>query len=272
MYVVLSGNGSTLPLPTSYGATFPSRWTTSAPVAPTGGSAIASMAPAPIAPFAPVAPAPEGAIASTIKPLIPLGQFRDTFIIAIDDEGICIVDQHVAHERVLFERVMERLTSGTLESQRMLVPMVLAKRLKAWWYATIATVGSVIGGAFGYAIGYFFFEAVGEPILKFYGKAEGFAEFAKLFNDYGVAILIIKGMTPFPYKVLTIMAGVTHMPLVPFILASIVARSMRFYLVAGLLYAFGEPIRDFIERRLSLVTTAFVVLLIGGFVAIRLFF
>lgn len=151
----------------------------------------------------------------------------------------------------------------------MLVPMVLAKREKAWEYAIIATVGSVIGGAFGYAIGYFLYDFIGEPLLRFYGYAGRFQEFANLFNEWGVWILIIKGMTPFPYKVLTILAGVTHMNFVAFMAASVVARSMRFFLVAGLLYWFGQPIREFIERRLSLVTTVFVVLLIGGFVAIR---
>jgi membrane protein YqaA with SNARE-associated domain len=154
----------------------------------------------------------------------------------------------------------------------MLIPMVIAERLKAWYYATIATVGSVIGGVFGYLIGYFFFEQIGRPILEFYGKAESFGEFTSWFNEWGVWILIIKGMTPFPYKVLTITAGVTHMPIVEFVLASIVARAMRFYLVAGLLYFFGAPIRDFIERRLNLVTTVFVILLVLGFVAIRYVF
>jgi membrane protein YqaA with SNARE-associated domain len=154
----------------------------------------------------------------------------------------------------------------------MLVPMVIANRLKAWWYATVATIGSVTGGAFGYLIGYFFFEQLGRPILEFYGKAESFGEFTDWFNEWGVWILIIKGMTPFPYKVLTITAGVTHMPFIEFMLASVIARAMRFYLVAGLLYFFGEPIREFIEKRLSLVTTVFVVLLVLGFVAIRYVF
>ncbi len=154
----------------------------------------------------------------------------------------------------------------------MLIPMVIAQRLKAWWYATIATIGSVIGGAFGYAIGYFAFESIGKPILEFYGKSEGFAEFTQWFNEWGVWILIAKGWTPFPYKVLTITAGVTQMPFLEFMLASVVARAMRFYLVAGLLYFFGEPIRDFIEKRLTLVTTVFVVLLVGGFVAVRYLF
>lgn len=151
----------------------------------------------------------------------------------------------------------------------MLVPMVLAQRLKAWTYATICTAGSVLGGIAGYAIGYFLFEFVGKPILNFYGYAGKFQDAATLFNEWGVVILILKGMTPFPYKVLTIAAGVFGMNLVAFVLASIVARSMRFYLVAGLLYWFGDPIREFIERRLSLITTAFVILLVGGFVAIR---
>ncbi len=151
----------------------------------------------------------------------------------------------------------------------MLVPMILAKRAQAWWYATIATVGSVLGGILGYAIGYYLFDTIGQPILKFYGKAESFQTFVEWFNQWGVWILIIKGMTPFPYKVLTIAAGVASMNVFSFMLASIVARAMRFYLVAGLLYYFGEPIRDFIEKRLSLVTTVFVVLLVGGFVALR---
>lgn len=151
----------------------------------------------------------------------------------------------------------------------MLVPMVLANRAKAWVFATIATVGSVIGGVFGYAIGYFLFDQIGKPILAFYGKAESFDQFTQWFNEWGVWILIIKGMTPFPYKVLTIAAGVAHMPLLEFIVASVVARAMRFFLVAALLYFFGEPIRDFIERRLSLVTTVLVVLLVAGFVAIK---
>jgi membrane protein YqaA with SNARE-associated domain len=154
----------------------------------------------------------------------------------------------------------------------MLIPMILAQRAKAWLYASICTVGSVIGGLAGYAIGYFLFEYLGQPILRLYGYGEKFQQTADLFNDWGVWILIAKGWTPFPYKVLTIAAGAFKMSVMPFILASIVARAMRFYLVAGLLYWFGEPIREFIERRLSLVTTAFLVALVGGFIAIKYVF
>jgi membrane protein YqaA with SNARE-associated domain len=154
----------------------------------------------------------------------------------------------------------------------MLIPMVLARRAKAWAYAAIATAGSVLGGLAGYAIGYFLFEYVGLPILTVYGYADRFAETADLFRQWGVWILIAKGWTPFPYKVLTIAAGAFKMDLLAFVLASIVTRAMRFYLVAALLFWFGEPIRDFIERRLSLVTTAFLVTLVGGFIAIKYLF
>ena len=151
----------------------------------------------------------------------------------------------------------------------MLIPMILARREKAFWYATIATVTSVLGGLLGYAIGYYLYDTVGLPILKFYGKEGALDGFINFVHEYGVPAVIVKGMTPIPYKVVTIAAGVAKMDLLHFTLASIVARAMRFYLVAGLLYFFGEPIRAFIEKRLTLVTTVFVVVLVGGFVAVK---
>ncbi len=154
----------------------------------------------------------------------------------------------------------------------MLIPMILSRREKAWWYATIATVASVLGGLLGYSIGYFLYDAVGLPILKFYGREHALDSFMAFVRDYGVPAVIIKGMTPIPYKVVTIAAGVGHMDLLAFIGASIVARAMRFFMVAALLYYAGEPIRDFIEKRLSLVMTVFLVLLIGGFVAVKYIF
>ncbi|MCK9910136.1 VTT domain-containing protein, partial [Microbacteriaceae bacterium K1510] len=122
------------------------------------------------------------------------------------------------------------------------------------------------GGLLGYAIGYFAYEAVGLPILKFYGKEHALDSFIQFVHEYGVPAIIIKGATPIPFKVVTIAAGVAKMDLLAFVGASIVARAMRFYLVAGLLYFFGQPIKEFIERRLTLVTTAFVVVLVSGFV------
>ena len=151
----------------------------------------------------------------------------------------------------------------------MLIPMILAQRAKAFLYATICTAARSSAASPATPSATISSTYIGEPILRVYGYGEKYQETADLFNEWGPWILIAKGWTPFPYKVLTIAAGAFKMSIVPFILATIVARAMRFYLVAALLYWFGEPIRDFIEKRLSLVTTAFVVLLVGGFVAIK---
>jgi membrane protein YqaA with SNARE-associated domain len=151
----------------------------------------------------------------------------------------------------------------------MLIPMVLAERARAWFYASISTISSVLGGIAGYAIGYFAFEAIGQPLLEFYGYADKFAGFASRYNEYGAWIVFFAGVTPFPYKVITIASGATKLNFLIFVIASVAARGLRFFLVSGLLYWFGPPIRDFIERRLGLVTTVFLILLIGGFVALK---
>ncbi|MEX2644145.1 MAG: YqaA family protein [Acetobacterales bacterium] len=151
----------------------------------------------------------------------------------------------------------------------LLIAMVLAARNRAWWLATVCTVGSVLGGLAGYAIGYFLFEGIGEPVLAFYGYADKFAEFQGRYNDWGAWIVFIAGLTPFPYKVITIASGVTGLDLVVFMVASVLSRGLRFFFVAGLLWWFGRPIRDFIERYLGLLTTLFCILLIGGFVILK---
>lgn len=151
----------------------------------------------------------------------------------------------------------------------MLIPMVLAKPAKAWVYATICTVGSVLGGILGYAIGYFLYETIGLWLIQAYGLATQFEAYRAAYNEWGLWIILIKGLTPIPYKLVTIASGAAAFNFWVFIAASIVTRGARFFLVAALLYWLGEPIREFIERRLTLVTTAFVVLLVGGFVAIK---
>jgi membrane protein YqaA with SNARE-associated domain len=151
----------------------------------------------------------------------------------------------------------------------LLVAMVLAARDKAILHASVCTVASVVGGWLGYAIGYFVFEAIGQPILELYQYTDQFRAFQQTFNEYGAWIVLIKGLTPIPYKLITITAGVTHLDLMIFTLASIVSRGMRFFLVAGLLWKFGPPIRTFIEQYLTLVTTAFVLLLIGGVLLVK---
>jgi membrane protein YqaA with SNARE-associated domain len=127
-----------------------------------------------------------------------------------------------------------------------------------------------LGGMLGYAIGALAFDALGEPILNALGKADSMAEFATRFNDLGFWAVLVAGVTPFPYKVITIMSGWTAMPLGTFIVTSIIARGLRFFLVALLLWKFGAPVRDFIEKRLPLMFTIAVALLIGGFFVVKL--
>ena len=151
----------------------------------------------------------------------------------------------------------------------LLVPMVLAEKAKAWRFAIIATIASVLGGLFGYFIGAVLFEQVARPLIDFYGYGHEYERFAGMYNDYGIWIVLIAGLTPFPYKVITIASGATGLGLPIFIITSIIARGIRFFAVAGLLYFFGPPARTFIEKNLGLVFTAFMAILIGGFVAIK---
>lgn len=151
----------------------------------------------------------------------------------------------------------------------LMIPMILARPSRAWLVALVALVTSVLGGLLGYAIGALAYDSIGQPILESLGKADSMAEFNTRFNDVGFWAVLIAGMTPFPYKVITIMSGWTGMPLATFIATSILARGLRFFLVAGLLWKFGAPVRDFIERRLGLVTIVFIALLFGGFYLVR---
>ncbi len=150
----------------------------------------------------------------------------------------------------------------------LIIPMILAAPSRGWLIASVALVSSVLGGMAGYAIGAFAYEGLGRPILEALGKGDAMDAFNTRFNDFGFWAVLTAGVTPFPYKVITIMSGWTGMPLVTFIATSILARGLRFFIVAGLLWKYGEPIRDFIERRLGLMFTLFVLLLVGGFVAV----
>lgn len=151
----------------------------------------------------------------------------------------------------------------------LLIPMVLANKTRAWSYAALCTVTSVLGGLAGYAIGALLFVQLAQPILEFYGYLDKFESFRAQYNDWGAWIVFIAGVTPFPFKVITIASGATALNLPVFIAASIVARALRFYIVAALLYWLGPPIRTFIEKRLGLVFTVFMVMLVGGFAAIK---
>ena len=150
----------------------------------------------------------------------------------------------------------------------LLIPMILARPHQAFRLAALCTIASVAGGLVGYAIGYFLFDAIGRPVLEFYHAMGSYEALKAGFAEWGVWIIIIKGMTPIPYKLITIASGDAQFDLIAFILASIVSRSLRFILLAVLLWYFGDIARQFIERRLTLVTTVFAVLLVGGFVVL----
>jgi membrane protein YqaA with SNARE-associated domain len=154
----------------------------------------------------------------------------------------------------------------------MLVPMVLANRKKAFTIAAVCTVTSVLGGLLGYTIGFYFFETIGAWVVKTYGLQAGLESFRHGFAEYGTWIILIKGLTPIPYKLVTIASGAAHFDLFTFVWASIVTRGARFFIVAALLWKYGEPIRAFIEQRLTLVTWLFLIALVGGFVAFRYLF
>ena len=154
----------------------------------------------------------------------------------------------------------------------MLIPMVLANRAKAFTIALVCTVCSVLGGLAGYAIGYYFFETIGEWVVKTYGLQAGLEKFRDEFTRYGTWVILIKGLTPIPYKLVTIASGAAHFDLFTFVWASIVTRGLRFFLVAALLWKYGEPIRAFIEKRLTLVMWLFLIALVGGFVAVKFLF
>jgi membrane protein YqaA with SNARE-associated domain len=151
----------------------------------------------------------------------------------------------------------------------MIVPMVLARPQGAWRTAAIATAASVTGGLLGYLIGYALLGTVGEWVIRVYGLGDRIAAFQAAFAQWGLWIILVKGLTPIPYKLVTIASGIAHFNLGVFVLASLLTRGARFFLVAALLRAYGAPIRDFIERRLTLVTSAFGALVVLGFLSLR---
>ncbi|AWJ83152.1 membrane protein YqaA with SNARE-associated domain [Azospirillum brasilense] len=151
----------------------------------------------------------------------------------------------------------------------MLVPMCLAEPKKLWRYTNICALASLIGGMFGYAVGFYLFESIGRLIIDLYNAQESFQRFQDMFAEFGPWFLILKGITPIPYKLLTITAGFAHLDLTVFILCSIVARFSRFYMIAILLHFYGPQVRDIIEKRLMLVTTVLLVIIIGGLLSFK---
>lgn len=147
----------------------------------------------------------------------------------------------------------------------MIVPMILARRESAWRIATICTIASVAGGILGYAIGYFLYDSVGQWLMRVYGMTHGIEEFRHWYAEWGAAIILIKGLTPIPFKVVTIASGFAAFNFPLFLATSIVTRGARFFLLAWLLKRFGEPVQAFIEKRINLVGTLLLAVIAGGF-------
>ncbi|MDR0662412.1 MAG: VTT domain-containing protein [Holosporales bacterium] len=151
----------------------------------------------------------------------------------------------------------------------LLIPIALTQRSRALWYGFLCTLASVLGGALGYYIGYALFEAIGMQILTAYGYVESFQKLVQHFQEWAFWAITLKGLTPIPYKIVTITAGVAHVDFATFMIASVLARGMRFMAVSGLCWYFGEPVRHFIEKYLGWLFLAILVLLIGGFVVLK---
>ncbi len=151
-----------------------------------------------------------------------------------------------------------------------LIPMALAQRTKAFLYALICTLSSVVGGIFGYLIGYFLFNSIGIILVDFYALNESIEKFQNYYLLYGAWIVIIAGFTPFPFKVITIASGLFQLNIFIFIFCSVISRGARFYIIALLLKVFGEKIRIFIDKYFNFLTILFFVLLIGSILILKI--
>ena len=150
-----------------------------------------------------------------------------------------------------------------------LIPMVIANRAKAWTYAFICTFSSVLGGMAGYCIGYFFFANIGALIVEYYALSGQFNSFQAYYNQYGMWIVLGAGFTPFPFKFITIASGLFHLNLFIFVGVAIIARGLRFYLLAFLLKVFGEMIKKLIDKYFNILVTLFFILLVGSIVLLK---
>jgi membrane protein YqaA with SNARE-associated domain len=152
----------------------------------------------------------------------------------------------------------------------MLVPMALARPDRIWLIAGVCTAASVAGGVFGWWIGHVFYEEIGRPVLEFYGKAGMVEEFSAWFNEVGAEAVIFAALTPFPYKVVTIAAGVTDLPVATLVWASVVGRGLQFFGVAVLLWLLGARAKALVERHMTTLATATAVMIVGGIALVRL--
>lgn len=151
----------------------------------------------------------------------------------------------------------------------LLMALAISIPSKSFYYAFVCSIGSVIGGMFGYLIGYEFMELIGCRIVELYGFAEKWDYVGSLYNTYAGWAVAIAGFTPIPYKIFTIAGGAFKIDFTIFMMASVLSRSARFFLVGALIYFFGPPIRSFIDKYFNLLAVVFMILLIGGFIVIK---
>jgi len=148
-----------------------------------------------------------------------------------------------------------------------LIPMVITKRAKAWFFAFICTISSVLGGVAGYFIGYFFYLTIGEFIIELYSYQNEYSDFkSKYEGEIWLWFVFFAGLTPFPFKIITIASGALKINMISFVAIALVSRGLRFYLVATLLKFFGNYIKEYIDKYFNLFTFVFFILLIGGFI------
>ncbi len=151
----------------------------------------------------------------------------------------------------------------------MLAPMVMAHRDRAWQLALWTTITSVLGGVFGYLIGYFLFDQIGQHILEFYHLQDKFIEMKTWFGEYGIWLVLLAGVTPIPYKLFTITSGLLGLALVPFILASVVGRASQFFLVAALIKWGGEKIEPVLDKWMEWIGWGILLVAIAGFMVVK---
>lgn len=175
---------------------------------------------------------------------------------------------HRHAERGLFAVSFAESSFFPVPPDVMMVPMILARRDRAYRIAAICTLASVLGGIFGYAIGYFLRD-VAETLLEFF-RHNALHDFTAAYNKYGTALILVKGLTPIPFKLVTLASGLSAFPFGWFVLLATITRGARFFIIAALLRRFGEPVQAFIEKRLNLFAWLFLALLVGGFVAVAL--
>jgi membrane protein YqaA with SNARE-associated domain len=154
----------------------------------------------------------------------------------------------------------------------MLLPMAMARPEKAWNYALICTIASVLGGIVGYAIGALLYDSVGQWLIRVYGLGDKLDGFRTLYQSYGHWIILIKGLTPIPYKLVTIASGLAGYDFFWFVVLSIITRGARFFMIAGILNRYGVQIRSFVENNLTFLAVVLIVTIVGGFYAVKFLF